>query len=72
MSQQTFPWRERDDYSISAWLSDLTNIVKQRHFLIKKADSWLVVMENMNEVLECYVDGMSPIECYNEMEGVED
>ena len=72
MSQQTFPWRERDDYAISAWLNDFVNIVKQRHYLVKKADAWLVAQENMNELLDAYVEGLSPISAYNEMEGVED
>ena len=71
MTEQTFPWKERDDYSISAWMSDITNIVKQRSFLLKKSDAWLVVLENMSELLECYVDGMKPIDAYNEMEGID-
>lgn len=72
MSEQTFPWRELEEYSISAWLNDLTNIVKKRAFLVKKEEAWLLVLENMNEFLECYVEGMKPIDAWNDFEGVED
>jgi hypothetical protein len=71
MSQQTFPWKERDDYSISAWSNDLLNIVKKRGFILDKNSALMIYLENMNEFLECYVDGMSPIEAFNEYEGVE-
>lgn len=69
MSSQTFPWRERDDYAISSWLNDLVNIVRKRAFLMKKADAWLLVMENMDDFLSCYVDGMSPVAAFEEYEG---
>lgn len=69
MSNQTFPWRERDDYAISSWLNDLVNIVRKRAFLMKKADAWLLVMENMDDFLSCYVDGMSPVAAFEEYEG---
>lgn len=64
-------WRESDDYDVSAWFSDLTNIIKKRAFLLNKSDAWLVVLENMNEFLECYVDGMAPISAYEEFEGID-
>lgn len=66
MSEQTFPWRERDDYAISAWTNDLINVIKKRGFLMKKEDAWLVFQENMNEFLDCYVEGMNPVSAFEE------
>lgn len=72
MSEQTFPWRERSDYSISAWSNDLLNIIKKRGFILDKNSAMMIYMENMNEFLECYVDGMSPIEAFNDYEGIDE
>lgn len=71
MSEQTFPWKERDDYSISAWSNDLLNIIKKRGYILDKNSAMMIYIENQNEFLECYVDGMSPMEAFNDYEGSE-
>lgn len=72
MIEQTFPWKERNDYSISAWTNDVINIIKKRGFLMKKEDAWLVFQENMDDFLSCYVEGMSPVAAFEEYEGCDE
>lgn len=62
--EQVFPWKERNDYSISAWINDLLNIVKQRGFIIDKNSAMMIFVENASEFMECYCDGMSPMEAF--------
>ncbi len=57
---------EREDYDVSAWINDLINILKKRGFLVKKADAWLVVQENLVEFIELYEDGASPQEAFTD------
>ena len=57
---------EREDYSASAWLADLTNIIKKRGFLDKKENAWLVIEENIVELIELYEGGASPSEAFTE------
>jgi len=57
---------ERQDYSASAWLADLTNIIKKRGFLDKKENAWLVIEENIVELIELYEGGSSPNEAFLE------
>lgn len=55
---------ERNDYSLTAWLEDLINIIKKRSFLAKKEDAFLVVLENIVEFEDLYQEGMSPMEAF--------
>jgi hypothetical protein len=57
---------ERSDYSASAWLADLTNIIKKRGFLDKKENAWLVIEENIVGLIELYEGGASPSEAFME------
>lgn len=59
--EQTFPWQERNDYSISAWSNDLLNIIKLRGCIIDKNSAMMIYIENLNEFLDCYCEGMSPM-----------
>lgn len=68
---KTFPWRERDDYSISSWLNDLLNIIKQRGFILDKNSAMMIFLENSNEFLEDYCNGLSPMESFLDYEGEE-
>jgi len=62
---------ERSDYSASAWLADLTNIIKKRGFLDKKENAWLVIEENIVDLIELYEGGSSPQEAFKELNGEE-
>ena len=68
---KTFPWQERDDYSISSWLNDLLNIIKQRCFILDKNSAMMIFLENSNEFLEDYCNGLSPMESFLDYEGEE-
>lgn len=57
---------ERSDYGASAWLADLTNIIKKRGFLDKKENAWLVIEENIVDLIELYEGGASPSEAFME------
>lgn len=71
MNNEVFPFKERNDYALSAWINDLLNIIKRRAWLAKKEDSFLVFMENSAEFVGDYCDGLSPMESYLEFEGEE-
>ena len=68
---KTFPWQERDEYQISSWLNDLLNIIKQRGFILDKNSAMMIFMENSNEFLEDYCNGLSPMESFLDYEGEE-
>ena len=68
---KTFPWQERDDYSNSSWLNDLLNIIKQRGFILDKNSAMMIFLENSNEFLEDYCNGLSPMESFLDYEGEE-
>jgi hypothetical protein len=68
---KTFPWQEREDYSISSWLNDLLNIIKQRGFILDKNSAMMIFLENSNEFLEDYCNGLSPMESFLDYEGEE-
>lgn len=70
--EQTFPWQERDNYSVSAWLNDLLNIIKKRGFILDKNSAMMIFLENSNEFLEDYCNGLSPMESYLDYEGVDE
>lgn len=69
--EQTFPWQERENYQISSWLNDLLNIIKQRGFILDKNSAMMIFLENSNEFLEDYCDGLSPMESFLSYEGEE-
>lgn len=60
---------ERDDYSYSAWNSDLINIIKNRGWFVSRKEAWEIFNDNFVDFMECYAEGMSPIEAYSEYEG---
>lgn len=70
--EKTFPFKERSDYSIAAWLNDLLNLIKKRGFILDKNSALVIFLENSNEFLECYCDGYSPMEAFLEYEGVDE
>lgn len=67
--EKVFPFVERENYQVSAWIGDLLNIIKKREFLMKKEDAFLVFQENSAEFLGDYSDGLSPMESYLEFVG---
>lgn len=67
--EKVFPFVERENYQVSAWIGDLLNIIKKREFLMKKEDAFLVFQENSAEFLADYSDGLSPMESYLEFVG---
>ena len=68
---KTFPWQERDEYQISSWLNDLLNIIKQRGYILDKNSAMMIFLENSNEFLEDYCNGLSPMESFLDYEGEE-
>ena len=68
---KTFPWHEREDYQISSWLNDLLNVIKQRGFILDKNSAMMIFLENSNEFLEDYCNGLSPMESFLDYEGEE-
>jgi len=70
--EKVFPFIERNDYAISAWIGDLVNIIKKRGFLMKKEDGFLVFQENSAEFLADYAEGLSPMESFLEFQGEEE
>lgn len=64
--EKVYPFIERSDYSLPAWTHDLINIIKKRGFLLKKEDAFLVFVENSDEFMRDYCEGLSPMEAYNE------
>jgi len=68
---KTFSWQEREDYQISSWLNDLLNIIKQRGFILDKNSAMMIFLENSNEFLEDYCNGLSPMESFLDYEGEE-
>jgi hypothetical protein len=55
-----------NDYPKSTWIFDLVNIISKREVIPKKDALW-AVMEDIEELLEMYDEGMSPQEVYIEM-----
>lgn len=70
--KEVFPFVEREDYALASWINDVVNLIKQRSFLLKKADAWLAFQENSADFMSCYCDGYSPKEAWNEFEGIEE
>jgi hypothetical protein len=61
-----------DNYAIESWLADLISIIKNRAFLDKKENAFLVFVENATFFLERYEDKYSPMEAFIEFEEGED
>lgn len=56
----------RSDYSLSAWLIDVRDIVASREFISKK-DALLMIVEDIEEFIDMYEGGESPQSAYQEM-----
>lgn len=57
---------ERDDYPLSTWLIDLRDIIAKREFIEKK-DALLIIVEDIEEFLSMYEEGLQPQAAYKEM-----
>jgi hypothetical protein len=55
----------REDYVLSNWLFDLADIMSRMDFIEHKQALRLIV-EDIEEVLEMYMEGMSPQQAYRE------
>lgn len=64
--EQVFPFKERDNYSLPAWINDTLNIIKQRGYILDKNSAMMIFVENSAEFLSCYCDGYSPMQAYLE------
>ena len=56
----------RDDYPLSTWLDDVAEIIKRRDFVNKKEALQLVV-NDIEDFMEMYQEGLSPQGAYQEM-----
>lgn len=56
----------RDDYPLGVWLDDLAEIIKRRDYINKKEALQLVV-NDADEFVEMYFEGMLPQQAYQEM-----
>lgn len=57
---------ERDDYPLSTWLIDLRDIIAARDFIEKKA-ALLIIVEDIEEFISMYEEGLLPQAAYKEM-----
>lgn len=57
---------ERDDYPLSTWLIDLRDIIATRNIMEKK-DALIMIVEEIEEWIEIYEEGMQPQAAYKEM-----
>lgn len=55
-----------NDYPLSTWLIDLRDIIATRELKAKK-DVLIEIVEDIEEILECYEEGMMPQQVYEEM-----
>jgi hypothetical protein len=55
-----------NDYPKSTWIFDLVNIISKREAIPKKDALW-AVMEDIEELDEMFLEGMSPQQVYIEM-----
>ena len=58
-------FKEREDYPISTWIIDLRDILAQRGWISKK-DALLLIVEELDQMIEMYEEGVSPQGCYEE------
>lgn len=55
-----------NDYPLSTWLIDLRNIIAKRELKAKK-DVLIEIVEDIEEILDMYEQGMMPQQVYEEM-----
>lgn len=55
-----------NDYPLSTWLIDLRNIISTRELKAKK-DVLIEIVEDIEEILDMYEQGMMPQQVYEEM-----
>lgn len=55
-----------NDYPLSTWLIDLRNIIAKRELKAKK-DVLIEIVEDIEEILDMYEQGMTPQRVYEEM-----
>lgn len=55
-----------NDYPLSTWLIDLRNIISKRELKAKK-DVLIEIVEDIEEILDMYEQGMMPQQVYEEM-----
>lgn len=70
--EQVFPFVERENYSLPAWINDTLNIIKQKGFMLDKNTAMMCFVENSAEFMDCYCDGLSPMQAYLDFLGEED
>ena len=54
-----------NEYDLATWLISLRDIMAQREF-IKKQDALLIVVESVEDFIDLYEGGSSPMEAYME------
>lgn len=55
-----------NDYPLSTWLIDLRDIIAKRELKAKK-DVLIEIVEDIEEILDMYEQGMMPQQVYEEM-----
>ena len=55
-----------NDYPLSTWLIDLRNIIAKRELKAEK-DVLIEIVEDIEEILDMYEQGMMPQQVYEEM-----
>jgi hypothetical protein len=55
-----------NDYPLSTWLVDLRDIISKRELKAKK-DVLIEIVEDIEEILDMYEQGMMPQQVYEEM-----
>lgn len=55
-----------NDYPLSTWLMDLRDIISKRELKAKK-DVLIEIVEDIEEILDMYEQGMMPQQVYEEM-----
>lgn len=60
---------EREEYSLSAWINDLLNIIKLRGCIIDKNSAMMIFVENSADFISMYCEGLKPMQAFLEYEG---
>lgn len=64
--------KHNDNYAIESWIHDLVNIIRNRAWLDKKENGFLVFVENATFFLERYEAGEKPMAAFVAFEDSED
>lgn len=64
--------KHNDNYAIESWIHDLVNIIRNRAWLDKKENGFLVFVENATFFLERYENKYTPMEAFFEFEEGDD